>query len=95
LITDLPAGWEARTQPLFDGQGLRLQTLGRLDLLRAKLFALCDRGIDIDDCLALAPRADELRTIAPWLAERDGNPLWPEHVAVRLANLAKRLGHAV
>jgi hypothetical protein len=95
LTADLPAGWEQRLQPLFNGRSLELRTLGRLDLLRAKLFALCDRGIDIGDCIALAPTADELRAIAPWLVARDGNPLWPEHVAARLASLAQRLGHAV
>jgi len=33
LSADLPPGWKERVQPLFDGEGLRLQTLGRLDLL--------------------------------------------------------------
>jgi hypothetical protein len=54
-----------------------------------------DRGIDLPDCLALAPTAKELRLVRPWLAERDGNPLWPAHVQATLADLAVRLRHGV
>ncbi len=55
LAQVLPAGWEQRTQPAFAGAALELRAPGRLDLLRTKLFALCDRGTDLQDCLALAP----------------------------------------
>jgi hypothetical protein len=46
---------EERLQTVFAGTAIHLRCLGREDLLCAKLFALCDRGIDLGDCLALAP----------------------------------------
>lgn len=93
LTNDLPPGWEARLQPIYAGRAINLKTLSRLDLLRSKLFALCDRAIDISDCLALAPTEDELKEVRPWLDERDANPAWPEHVEDVLSDLARRLRH--
>jgi hypothetical protein len=95
LAKQLPEGWEERAQTVFSGVALQLQSLGREDLLRAKLFALCDRGLDLADCLALAPAADELAALLPWLEEQDLNRDWPAHVRATLADLGKRLGHAV
>ncbi len=91
----LPAGWQQRLQPAFEGRALVLRTLGRGDLLKTKLFALCDRGTDLPDCIALAPTADELDEAMPWLAEQDANMEWPEHVRATLADLKRRLGHGV
>jgi len=91
----LPAGWRDRLQPIFAGQALVLATLGRPDLLKRKLFALCDRGIDLPDCVALAPTSIELVEALPWVAEQDGNPDWPAHVEATFADLARRLGHGV
>ena len=93
LTRDLPAGWERDLQPLFEGASLVLRTLGRLDLLRSKLFAYCDRQQDVDDCLALAPTTEELRACLPWLEARDANPLWPDHVRTSLRALGKELGY--
>lgn len=93
LAQVLPAGWQQRTQPAFAGAALELRALGRLDLLRTKLFALCDRGTDLQDCLALAPSLDELIEVRGWVEQQDGNPDWPAHVSAVLADLAKRLGH--
>lgn len=93
LKRDLPAGWEEKLQPLFQGRSLRLYTLGRLDLLRSKVYAFCDRQQDREDCLALRPTLDELREIYPWVLERDANPLWPEHVTASLRLLSKELGY--
>jgi len=95
LADALPAGWRDRVQRIFEGQVLVLSTLGRSDLLRSKLFALCDRGTDLPDCVALAPTPDELAECVPWLEKQDGNELWPAHVHETLAELAQRLGHAV
>jgi hypothetical protein len=64
-------------------------------ILCAKLFALCDRGIDLGDCLALAPTAEEIDDIHPWLDLQDAHTDWPAHVRATLADLAKRLGHDV
>jgi hypothetical protein len=95
LAQHLPAHWQARLQTAFSGQALLLRCLGRDDLIRSKLFALCDRGLDLLDCVALAPTPDELAVILPWLERQDANPDWPAHVRATLADVAKRLGHAV
>jgi len=95
LVSVLPPGWRERLQPVFSGISIELRCLGRMDLLRSKLFALCDRGFDLGDCLALAPAADELGAILPWLEQQDGNPAWPAHVRATLVDLGKRLDHAI
>lgn len=91
----LPKGWQLRTRRVFEGRALLLKTLGRADLLKTKLFALCDRGTDLPDCVALAPTGDELADAASWLAEQDAHPEWPSHVTATIADLARRLGHGV
>jgi hypothetical protein len=95
LVEALPPGWRDRLQLVFSGSSIVLRCLGREDLLRSKLFALCDRGLDLGDCLALAPTADELRAVLPWLEQRDGHPHWPAHAQATLADLGRRLGHGV
>jgi hypothetical protein len=77
------------------GRSLTLRSLGRLDLLTSKVFALCERGLDLKDCLALAPTNSELEAISGWLSERDANPDWPAHVRETLDDLRRRLGHVV
>jgi hypothetical protein len=72
-----------------------LSTLGRPDLLKSKLFALCESGTDLSDCIALAPTPGELAEALPWLEEQDGNDLWPGHVRATVAELAERLRHGV
>lgn len=91
LKHQLPEGWELRLQPAYNGRALELKTLGRLDLLRAKVFAFCDRSVDLDDCIALAPTAAELEEIRPWVAYQDANPAWPEHVRTMLSELSAEL----
>lgn len=91
----LPDGWRERLQPIFVGVALSLTTLGRADLLKTKLFALCDRGTDLSDCHALAPTSEELREVTPWLEERDAHPMWPEHVRNTLRDLGERLNHGL
>jgi hypothetical protein len=95
LLKALPSGWEARLQLAFEGKALVLMSLGRDDLLRSKLFALCDRGIDLDDCIALRPTPGELKAFAAWVEAQDLNPDWPTHVRRTLADLARRLGHGL
>ncbi|MCC7173335.1 MAG: hypothetical protein IT459_23015 [Planctomycetes bacterium] len=89
----LPEGWLGRTEVIFRGRAIAFTTLGRPDLLRSKPFALCDRGIDLGDCLALKPSAAELDELMDWLEYQDGNPGWPEHVRGVVADLKARLGH--
>jgi hypothetical protein len=91
----LPVGWRERVQRIFEGQALVLSTLGRSDLLKSKLFALCDRGTDLPDCVAMAPTAQELAECQPWLEQQDGNELWPAHARATVADLARRLGHGI
>lgn len=91
----LPAGWRERVQRIFEGRVLVLSTLCRSDLLKSKLFALCDRATDLHDCIALSPTAEELAECVPWLEQQDGNELWPAHVRATVADLARRLGHGV
>ena len=93
LTDDLPEGWRKRVVFLFEGKAIILQTLGRSDLLLTKLFALCDRQQDLDDCIALSPTAQELEQCLGWLYERDGNPYWPDNVRLSLKKLAKELGY--
>ena len=95
LTEVLPSDWRIRVQPLFKGSALVLDTLGRPDLLKTKLFALCDRGTDLSDCLALEPTADELTEATPWLVVQDANPDWTSHVTATLTDLRRRLGHGV
>jgi hypothetical protein len=82
-------------EQIFEGQSLVLSTLGRPDLLKSKLFALCDRGTDMPDSIALAPTAEELAECLPWLELQDGNELWPDHVRATVGGLRRRLGHGV
>lgn len=91
----LPSGWEQRLQPAFSGTALTLRALGRTDLLKTKLFALCDRGTDLPDCVALEPTADELAEAQAWVALQDANPGWPDHVQRTLDDLRGRLGHGL
>ena len=95
LVKQLPEGWRDRVERVFTGKVLTLSSLGRGDLLMSKLFALCDRGVDLQDCIALAPAPDELAEILLWLSEQDLNPDWPDHVRATISDLARRLGHAV
>jgi len=91
LVSALPVGWQQRLTVVFEGKAILLNSLGRLDLLRSKLFGLCDRARDLGDCVALAPTPEEISLIAPWLEEQDGNPDWREHVSEVLQDLEGRL----
>jgi hypothetical protein len=91
----LPTGWRQRVQRIFEGRSLVLSTLGRSDLLKSKLFALCDRGTDLPDCVALAPTSHELAEALTWLEKQDGHPEWPAHTRATLADLARRMGDGV
>lgn len=91
----LPQDWRLNVQPVFQGKALILYSLGRKDLLRTKLFALCDRATDLPDCMALRPTVEEIQEILPWVEAQDANPEWPKHVVEVLADLAARLGYGV
>ncbi len=82
-----------RLSTVYQGKGITLFTLGRSDLLKSKLFAYCDRGTDLADCIALKPTKDELKDSIDWVSQRDGNVGWPKHVQKSFEQLAKKLGH--
>lgn len=94
LAKDLPAGWQKTIQPLYSGQNLKLSTLARIDLIRSKLWAMCDRLRDIEDLIAMAPTPEELVLAAEWVKPLDGNKDWPAHVDINIASLRRRLGYA-
>jgi len=93
LVPLLPNGWRDRLLLIYEGKAIRLWTLGRFELLLTKLWALCDRGMDLGDCLALRPTPDELHMAEAWIVPQDLNPDWPQHVQGTLRNLAGRLGY--
>ncbi|NTV75229.1 MAG: hypothetical protein HGA66_13625 [Holophaga sp.] len=95
LVPLLPGGWRTRLQPIYQGRAIRLWALGRPELLLTKLWALCDRALDLGDCLALGPDLEELAWAEAWIVPQDLNPEWPQHVRSTLQDLAQRLGHGV
>lgn len=95
LVRVLADGWRSRSRPAFRGTALVLDTLGRFDLLCTKVFALCDRQLDLPDCLALAPNPDELAEVSAWVELQDANPDWPKHVGATIRDLGARLGHGI
>lgn len=95
LVDVLPVGWGLRTRCIYRGRAIELKTLGPDDLLKTKLFALCDRGTDWGDCLALKPSEAQIDRAVPWLAQQDAHPQWPEHVQRTMDELKERLGYVV
>ena len=91
LLRDLPQGWQAHLRPIYQGTNLRLLTLGREDILRSKLFAYVDRGIDEEDVIKLNPSKEEINAVLDWVKDRDANPTWPEYVEMRINDLMRRL----
>ncbi len=89
LKRDLPDNWMTRLQNIYQGEALTLKTLGRDDLLATKLYAYCDRGFDLDDCLKLNPTPIELESAYEWIIKQDVNPSWPEHVRSMFDELVK------
>lgn len=93
LTRVLGAGWEARTVVAFVGSAMVLRVLERGDLLKTKLFALCDRATDLQDCVALKPTAEELADALLWVQAQDTNDEWPTHVRATFASLSRKVGH--
>ena len=91
LTRDLPKEWRNDLQKIFEGRALRLWTLGRLNLLRTKLYAYADREIDYNDCMALNPTNEELDLCLDWVLAGDLSELWPERVEYIFNKLKKDL----
>lgn len=93
LARSLPLGSHDRLTTILDGKAITLRCLGRPDLLKSKPFALCDRAIDLPDCVALTPTTEELADALPWVLRQDTNPEWPDHVRETFEDVGWRLGH--
>lgn len=91
LIRDLPDGWRNDLQVIFKGEALTLLTLGRLNLLRTKLYACADRDIDFEDCIALSPTLHELNECKEWVLKGDASEFWPARVEEVFKNLIMEL----
>lgn len=92
LLQHLPPNWRARVQLLYAGKSLHLSTLGRIDLIRSKLWAMCDRMRDVEDLVALKPDDQEVELAVAWVKPLDLNPNWPHHVETMALALLRRLG---
>jgi hypothetical protein len=90
----LPDNWRQNVQKIFEGKSIVFWTLSRIDLLRTKIWSLCDRQRDFDDVLAMKPTEGELALVEKWLGPLDRNPAWPEYVAQIIRSLSKELGYA-
>jgi len=91
LIRDLEPDWQLRCILIFKGKAITFHTLGRLDLLKTKLFAYCDRDTDLQDCLALNPTKEELDACLGWVTYRDASEGWPNNVKVHFDELRRLL----
>jgi len=93
LKKNLPRDWNKRLQILFQGRAILFHTLAREDLLKTKVFAYCDRSVDLSDCIALMPTKNELHQALTWVQKQDTNTGWADHVKTQIQELAKRIGH--
>jgi hypothetical protein len=91
----LREGWYLRLETLYSGKAIKLNTLGRIDLIGTKLLAYCDRGTDLKDCLDLNPSIVEINELLPWLKNYDLNPDWPLYVQRQIKILKGKLGHDI
>ena len=61
-------------------------------------MALVDREEDLEDCIAMAPTADELKEAWPFVQQYEGNEevrqvYWIPKARAAYAEIAKALGH--
>ncbi len=91
LLVHLPADWRIRVTVLFRGKHLRVDSLGRSELLISKVFAEADRQEDLDDIVGLKPTRSELDAAATLVATFDAHPDWPAHVGRTVERIWTRL----
>lgn len=94
LLRSLPPTWKTDLQPLYTGESLILKTLSRLNLIRSKFWAMCDRMRDVDDLVAIDPTDEEIGMAVHWVKPLDANPDWPRHVESMEQALKRRLHRA-
>jgi len=93
LIKELPTGWENNCNEIYRGQNLIVLAISRMDLIRSKLYAACDRSEHLPDLIALKPAPDEIRKAEAWVLERDAADIWPKIVSECAATLRRKLGY--
>lgn len=92
LTKHLPKGWEKRMQNLYQGKAITFKTLGRVDLIKDKLWGLCDlRHQDELVLLNLKPTKNELNKAAQWAKKQEAHPHWPQHVDRVVVDLLKKI----
>lgn len=91
LVNILPTGWRLRIYEIYSGKARTLYSLGRSDFLKTKLFAYCDRDIDLNDCLAMKPTKEELLECLNWVVQQDAHPGWKSNVENHFLILAQEL----
>lgn len=69
FVNNFPKGWDTRTEVVFKGEALTVESLARIDLISTKFQALCDRAkrtdqADIED---LKPTIEEMEKAYQWL----------------------------
>lgn len=87
----LPKGWQDRATIALETPGLCVRTLAREDLLKLKTYALCQRGQDLQDCVALRPSPEELEETLSWLKGLQRGQGWAQDLAVGMKLLAREL----
>ena len=95
LTRDLPGDWRERMQILYQRKALNFWTLDRTDLIRTKVWAMCDRMRDLGDLIDMAPSDSEISVAAEWVKQLDTNPNWPDHVETMVGVLRRRLGQMI
>jgi hypothetical protein len=69
---------------------LEVKALGRMDLIRTKLYAACDRMDDVSDLVAMKVTPAELEETGVWVLAQDASELWPQILSECKAEVLKR-----
>jgi len=91
LMRNLPSNWKTDLQQLYSGKSLTLRTLSRINIIRTKFWAMCDRMRDVDDLIAISPTDEEIEIAIHWVSPLDANPGWPKHIESMAKALRRRL----
>ena len=91
LLQSLPSNWRSDLSPLDTGESLVLKTISRLNFIRTKFWAMCDRMRDLDDLVAMNPSDEDIEIAVQWVKPLDANPDWPRHVESMAQALKRRL----
>jgi len=91
VLQSLPSNWRTDLSPLYTGESLVLKTISRLNFIRTKFWAMCDRMRDLDDLVAMNPSDEDIEIAVQWVKPLDANPDWPRHVESMAQALKMRL----